>query len=35
MNKQEVVKGLEHAWNNNLPLVWLDEIVFSKTAMLK
>ena len=35
MNRQEVINGLKHAWDNNLPLVWLDEIVFSKTAMLR
>ena len=34
-NRQQVIKDLEHAWDNDLPLVWLDEIVYSKTAMLK
>ena len=34
-NRQEVIAGLKHAWDNDLPLVWLDEIVFSKTAMVK
>ena len=26
---------MEYAKENNLPLIWLDEIVFSKTAMLR
>ena len=34
-NRQQVLKDLEHARENDLPLVWLDEIVYSKTAMLK
>ena len=35
VNREEVLKGLKHAWDNHLPLIWLDEIVFSKTAMCK
>ena len=34
-NRSQVILDLKHAWDNNLPLVWLDEIVYSKTAMLK
>ena len=34
-NRKEVIDGLSHAWDNHLPLVWLDEIVYSKTAMVK
>ena len=34
-NRQEVIAGLKHAWINDLPVVWLDEIVFSKTAMVR
>ena len=26
---------MKHAWDNDLPIVWLDEIVFSKNAILK
>ena len=35
VNRSQVILDLKHAWDNNLPLVWLDEIVYSKTAMLK
>ena len=35
VNRQQVVNDLKYAWDHNLPIIWLDEIVFSKTAMLK
>ena len=35
VNRQKVIDDLKHAYDNDLPIVYLDEIVFTKTSIGK